>query len=211
VSVPAQRRRGRPALPKAQQKQRLVAAALRAFESTQFERTTVADIVREAGMSSRSFYEHFASKEDLVAEIVFDYGRALVERIARIYAESGSVVERIDRAVGAFLEVFPAATVDLERLGGEAGQRVREARQHYVQEITDLVFAEVQRLHARGVFSAEPDRLDSELMITGIEGLSFRYYSEGRREELLALRPRILGIVLRVISGRGPAESPPQR
>jgi hypothetical protein len=35
-----------------------------------------------------------------------------------------------------------------------------------------------------------------ELMLTGIEGLCLRYYSEGRRDELLALRPRLLRLVL---------------
>ena len=70
MSSAIKRPRGRPAIPKEVQRRRLIEAAFRVFERNRYERTSVADIVGEAGMSSRSFYDHFASKEDLVAEIV---------------------------------------------------------------------------------------------------------------------------------------------
>ena len=44
-----------------------------------------------------------------------------------------------------------------------------------------------------------PLRSEIELVLTGIEGLSFRYYSEGRREELLRLQPTLLQLFLRAL------------
>ena len=135
----------------------------------------------------------------MVAEIVDDQGRRLVERLDLIFRETKDDAERADRAMRAFLELFPAGTIDLERLGGAAGQRVRELRQKYVSVLTDLVLRQYERAHARGAIERVPLRAEVELVLTGIEGLSFRYYSEGRREDLLGLQPVLLRVFLRAL------------
>jgi len=197
VSAPIKRPRGRPAIPKDVQRRRLVAAAFRAFERSHYERTTVADIVGEAGMSSRSFYAHFASKDDLAAQIVEEYGAELLGRVAEILAETPEdVPAHVDRALGAWLEILPAASIDLERLGGDAGRRVGEVRRRIVQALTDLTFVYMARLHGLGLVPRVPARAEIELFLTGIEGMSLRYYSEGRREDLLALRPVLVRLLL---------------
>lgn len=194
------RRRGRPSIPKEVQRQRLIDAALRVLENTHYEKTSVADIVREAKMSSRSFYDQFKSKEDLVAEIVEEKARHFFEHLETKLSEPRSLVERISGAMRAYLELFPVATIDLERLGGEAGLRVREVRRHYVQLLTDFNMRGFQDLFNQGEVTRIPPRATMELLLTGIEGLSFRYYSEGRREELLALHPVLLGTFLRALA-----------
>jgi len=198
--VTTTRRRGRPSIPKEVQRQRLIDAALRVLENSHYEKTSVADIVREAKMSSRSFYDQFKSKEDLVAEIVEEKARHFFEHLESKLSEPRSLVERISRAMRAYLELFPVATVDLERLGGEAGLRVREVRRHYVQLLTDFNMRGFQDLFEQGEVTSIPPRATMELLLTGIEGLSFRYYSEGRREELLALHPVLLSTFLRALA-----------
>jgi AcrR family transcriptional regulator len=196
----AKRPRGRPAIPKDVQRQRLVDAALRAIQKSHYEKISVAVIVREAGMSSRSFYDHFVSKEDLIAEIVNDQGQRLMAKLEQIFHETKDDRERVERAMQAFLELFPAGTIDLERLGGEAGQRVRELRQVYVMALTDLVLRQYERAYERQLVARVPLRSEIELVLTGIEGLSFRYYSEGRRAELLKLHPVLLQLFLRALT-----------
>jgi hypothetical protein len=44
-----------------------------------------------------------------------------------------------------------------------------------------------------------PERAEIELVLYGIEALSFRYYGEGRREELIELRPLLLRLFLRAL------------
>jgi len=191
------RRRGRPSIPNEVQKKRLIDAALRAFERTHYEKTSVADIVREAKMSSRSFYDHFKSKEDLVAELVEETARNFLELLQSKLEEPISVPERVNSAIRTYLELFPVATVDLERLGSEAGERVHEVRQHYVQLLTDFCIRGFEDLFEQREIDRVPPRPTVELLMTGIEGMSFRYYSEGRREELLALHPVLLSFFLR--------------
>jgi AcrR family transcriptional regulator len=199
VNTTTKRRRGRPSIPKEVQRQRLMDAALRLLEKAHFEKTSVADIVREARMSSRSFYEQFKSKDDLVAEIVEEKARSFFERLQTALVEPSSEVERMARVMRAYLELFPRAAVDLERLGGEAGQRVRDVRRRYVQLGTDIELRWIEHLYEEGVIARIPPRATIEFLLTGIEGMSFRYYSEGRREELLALQPVLLGIFIRAM------------
>ena len=196
----AKRPRGRPSIPREVQRQRLIDGALRAIQKSPYDKVSVALIVREAGMSSRSFYDHFASKEDLVAEIVQEQGRRLLETLQEIFRETKDDRERVERAVRAYLELFPVGTVDLERLGGEAGQRVREVRQKVVMAMTDLVHRQYEHAHERGIVARLPQRSEVELLLTGVEGLSFRYYSEGRREELLSLQPVLWRLFLRALA-----------
>ena len=198
MSSAIKRPRGRPAIPKEVQRRRLVEAAFRVFERNRYERTSVADIVGEAGMSSRSFYDHFASKEDLVAEIVADTGERLLLAVSEVF--TGDVpldVERnADHALGVFLEGLPVSAIDLERLGGDAGRRVGEVRRRIVQRLTNLTHAYMGRLLAKGLVARLPERPEVELILTGIEGMCLRYYSEGRRDELLEIRPLILRLML---------------
>jgi AcrR family transcriptional regulator len=197
VSASIKRPRGRPAIPKDVQRRRLVEAAFRVFERSHYERTSVADIVGEAGMSSRSFYSHFVSKDDLAAQIVEEYGAKLLGESARTLAETPEDVSgHVDRALGAWLEILPVAAIDLERLGGDAGRRVGEVRRRIVQALVDLTVDYMTRLHGLGLVPRPPLRAEVELLLTGIEGMSLRYYSEGRRGELLALRPVILRLLL---------------
>jgi AcrR family transcriptional regulator len=193
------RRRGRPSIPKEVQRKRLVDATLRVIRQKRYETISVAAIVREAGMSSRSFYDHFVSKDDVVAEIVRERGQRLIGALEEIYRQSKSDQERADRGLRAYLELFPAGIVDLERLGGEAGQRVREVRQQAVETITDLVLEQYERAHAAGNVARVPHRAEVSVVLMGIEGLSFRYYSEGRRDGLLALHPVLLRLFLQAL------------
>ncbi|HKE75173.1 MAG TPA: helix-turn-helix domain-containing protein, partial [Acidimicrobiales bacterium] len=49
-------------------RERLLDAAARVFELKGYEGATVAQIAREAGVSSGAIYAHYASKADLLAD-----------------------------------------------------------------------------------------------------------------------------------------------
>jgi AcrR family transcriptional regulator len=62
---PPQRAQGLPReLVQRNQRQRLIAGAAEAVAERGFARVTVADIIRYAGVSRLTFYEHFANRED---------------------------------------------------------------------------------------------------------------------------------------------------
>lgn len=184
----AKRPRGRPRLEPEAQRQRLFDALIRAIEKHGYESTRVADIVREAGMSSRSFYELFGSKDDLVAAYVDRAAVGLVRNLRTVWLQSSDPLQRIDRGVEAFLEILPGIRVDLDEIGGEAGRRTREARKNAVREVSRLVVVDLQRAYEDGRLAEPPDPMTVELVMTGLETMILRYFAEGRRSELAQLR-----------------------
>jgi AcrR family transcriptional regulator len=56
-------------------------AAIALFEKKGFDQTDVAEIAEAAGISKRSFFRYFATKDDLLARSVMEYGAVLVEAI----------------------------------------------------------------------------------------------------------------------------------
>jgi AcrR family transcriptional regulator len=56
-------------------------AAIETFAAKGFDETTVEEVAQAAGVSRRSFFRYFASKDDLLAQNVVHYGVALREAI----------------------------------------------------------------------------------------------------------------------------------
>jgi AcrR family transcriptional regulator len=66
-------RSGRPkggGLSPEQNAERLVSAAERTFLRLGFDRTTIDDIVAEAGVSRSTFYRHYSSRDELLLEVI---------------------------------------------------------------------------------------------------------------------------------------------
>ena len=77
---------------KESRRQEILAAALRCFARGGFQATTIADIVRESGVSQGTFYLYFETKDDVIAALADDraHSDALVNAIAG--AETDPVV-----------------------------------------------------------------------------------------------------------------------
>ncbi len=193
-------RRGRPALPPEHQRQRLLEAARAALRRSDFGSVRVTDVVRAAGMSSRSFYEQFDSKEDLLLALIHETGREIVEQLETIFATVEVPRERVDRALEAYLRAFAGTPLDLEKLGEGASGRVQKLLRHYVQEIAARVEKQLESLFQEGTVPRPPDPLAIEVLLVGLLGLASRFVGEGRAEELLTLQPRLSAMLLRVWS-----------
>ncbi|NLT06958.1 MAG: TetR/AcrR family transcriptional regulator [Solirubrobacterales bacterium] len=59
----------------------LLGAGMRTFAEHGFTRSRLADIAKEAGLTTGAFYRHFASKQDFYAALFEAYGDALQERL----------------------------------------------------------------------------------------------------------------------------------
>jgi len=198
MTPPEKRPRGRPSLDGHEQRRRLIDAAWRVFEEASEDRVTVADIVSEAGMSSRSFYQHFSSKEDLIAQMVEDVGGAILAAVAADFREPlADPGAQAARALQTFLERLPSVAIDLTRLEGTIGGRVVRLRQRVVRALTEVVHDHMVRLHETGGAPRRPERAEVEVLIAGIAELGLRYYSEGRRADLLELQPTLVRLLLR--------------
>jgi AcrR family transcriptional regulator len=110
-----------------------------------FRDTTVADIVRHARTSKRTFYEQFASKEDCLIELLRRNNEFLITNIRNAVDPQADWQEQIRQAVGAYvghIEARPAITLswirELPALGVVAQPLHRVAMEHLTDMLVEL-------------------------------------------------------------------------
>lgn len=124
---------------------RIVEAASRAIRRSGYDGTSVADIMKEAGLTHGGFYAHFASREAMLAEAADRAGSDAIAGIARIAAQTPSA-ESLHAMMLAYLS--ETHLENLERgcpvvaLGSEMPRQapeVRRAATRRIKEMIDLV------------------------------------------------------------------------
>ncbi|WP_448810861.1 TetR/AcrR family transcriptional regulator [Agromyces bauzanensis] len=137
----------------------IIAAALRCFAGRGFQRTSMADIIAESGLSAGAIYGHFAGKKELFAAVA---GRVLDSRRGELQARRregpplspGQVMAtlidgmRREPFSGVLLQLWAEAAID---------QEMREP----VHEVLMTVRATVQAAFAEWA-AAEPGRVDGD-------------------------------------------------
>ncbi|HST54987.1 MAG TPA: TetR/AcrR family transcriptional regulator [Solirubrobacteraceae bacterium] len=104
--------RGPQALPREQvaahQRNRLFAAMVQAVNEQGFVATTISDLVARAGISRRSFYEHFDNKDECLLATYDE----IVERLNRRLINAYSAVDEWPEQIEAFARALFEATAD---------------------------------------------------------------------------------------------------
>jgi AcrR family transcriptional regulator len=100
--------RGPQALPReevaAHQRERLYEAMIQAVNERGFVASTISDLVTRAGVSRRSFYEHFENKEECLLATYDALIERLTARIAEAYRPEEEWIEQIEATVRAVFE-----------------------------------------------------------------------------------------------------------
>ena len=129
---------------------RLQAAAFELFAEQGFERTTVAEIARRAGLTRRTFFNHFADKR----EVLFGLGSEFQEEVVREIAARADALPPLDAVVRA-LQVASDAMFEERRAAVIRRQEIIDANPELHERelskraaLTDAIAA---ALRARGV------------------------------------------------------------
>ena len=151
---------------------RLVLGMTDALEAKSYAELTVADIVRSARVSKRTFYEHFGDKEACFLAAYAIMTAELLERIGHAAAPELSAEEQLERATRAYvaaLEERPALTraflADIQAVGPKA----LEARRSEHQRFATLLRALVERCR---VGRPELRPLSPEMAIAVVGGIN---------------------------------------
>ena len=110
-------------------RQRLLDGMAAAIRTTGYARCTVGDIAREAGASRRTFYAHFTDLDACYLALFEQFAARNLKAVAAAVAASGSPRERLEGAVGSYLDTLaadPALASSFFRelhLTGEPGRR----------------------------------------------------------------------------------------
>jgi AcrR family transcriptional regulator len=174
-------------------------AAIGLFVAKGFDQTTVDEIAEAAGISRRSFFHYYVTKDDLLAQGTIKYGATLVEAIHACPA-THSALEVLRDTVLAGIQY--TAEQPLLRQIIEVSQASSGARQAYASrsvEIEDsLSVAYARHLKREGTFAAEP-RLLAHLTLS-IMKVAIMAWFTGEYKDLSTAARHVLVSLTRITS-----------
>lgn len=178
-------------------RQAIAHAALDLFASRGFERTTVDDIAAAAGVSRRSFFRYFASKDDVMSQQLVAYGDALVEAIAavpRTYAPR-EVVRDVVLRIAARIAEYPRSRQILEIVKASPAARAAQiSRRGEVEDRVAQAFA--ARLDLR---AADPKPALLASLVLSIMDVTSRVWSARGRADVTQVAEMVIAELARVI------------
>jgi AcrR family transcriptional regulator len=188
----------------ASQRARLLEAVGRVVAGKGYSGATIDDIVRGAGVSKKTFYEHFADKEDCFLDAYEAAGEELFAHVREAYGEGGPWLERTRSGIGAYLRWLAAepalARVFLIEVAA-AGPRAAAARER-LRDRYALLMRDLQE-EARAEIPALP-RLPVEVfhaLVAAVDELVVRRIREASAEGLPELEPILLYLEVALLAG----------
>ena len=180
---------------------RLLEGMTAAVARKSYPAVTIADVVAEAGVSKRTFYEHFTSKEDcLLACYVEGSGALMAVLRPHLAIEAGrgspTRIEAVLDTYLGFLDRAPqmAATLMIEvQRSGPAGRRIYR---RYNLELARLILDSV---------TTGPDGFDLDqavALVGGLNELVLRHAEDHPDQPFSALGPIMLRFVRAVIGSQ---------
>jgi AcrR family transcriptional regulator len=144
-----------------------------------YAETTIADIVREASVSRRTFYEHFSTKADCLVALYEAASHNALKVLRDAIARPQEWEQQVEQALRAYLECLASNPVLMRTLYIEIlhlGPPGLAARRRVNQEIADYMLDVVGR-----------ERVTPELamaVVGGINELVLQAIEQGRVERL---------------------------
>ncbi len=188
----------------ASQRARLLEAVGRAVANRGYAAATIDDIVRGAGVSKKTFYEHFADKEGCFLAAYEAASEELFVRVREAHGTSGEWVERTRAGIAAYLRWLAAepalARVFLIEVAA-AGPRAAEARER-LRDRYAVLMRDLQD-EARADIPALP-RLPDEVFhaaVAAVDELVVRQIREATAEGLPELEPILLYLQVALLAG----------
>ncbi|MBU8807656.1 TetR/AcrR family transcriptional regulator [Mycolicibacterium goodii] len=150
---------------------RLLDGLSAAIHDKGYRDSTVADIVRHARTSKRTFYDQFASKEACFIELLRANNTALVDRIRAAVDPEADWQDQISQAVGAYVEHIesaPSITLSWIRELPAIGVQARPLQRDAMGALTDLL---IELSDSPGFRRARIDGLSRPMAIILLGGL----------------------------------------
>ena len=187
------------------QRVRITAAAIELFAADGYAATSALTIAKRAGVSTKTFYQLYASKEDLFLDAYQAVGVVVresglnVPNGGALRIEPGEMVEYAARILAVIAAAPAAARVFfLEAVG--AGRRVRIRRNEAIREFVDAIAPAMCDLRSRTDPALTPltDEMCHLVVAAGTE-LIIEYLADHEPITLPHLAPRIAELVRVVV------------
>ena len=165
---------------------RLLRAIAQSVAAKGYADTTIADVVREAGVSRRTFYEQFSDKSECFIALYEAASHGALQVLRDAIDPQHGWEEQLERALAAYLGSMAANPVLLRTLFIEIlalGPEGLEARRRVNRELADFMVSVVNA-------GVGPHRVTAPLamaVVGGIHELVLQAIEQGREEKLAEL------------------------
>ncbi|HET7444189.1 MAG TPA: TetR/AcrR family transcriptional regulator [Solirubrobacterales bacterium] len=163
--------------------------------------TQVADIVRHARASRRTFYNHFEDKEACVVELMKTLTDGILDQVDKAIDRAAPIAAQVDQAIDTYLDLV-MSDLPLTRTFASPGlgERIvltqRESFERYAQLIVAVVASDSER--DPGVEPISVQR--AYMLVTGLHQTLVRALVEG--EDLRRVAAEIKSLMKTVLSGQ---------
>ncbi len=181
-----------PDLISAIQRERLLAAMLRATNELTYREVSVQDALERAGVSRPTFYEHFENKEDCFLAAFDSAAARLRERLEAAAGEDGGWRQSLRAALAELLR-FVAEEPDAAMSLIVDARAACPAALHRRDELLDH-FASCLDERVRAESSAEesPSGIAAAGIVGGVEALLYSRLYRGETDDLESLLPALM-------------------
>lgn len=175
------------------QRERIFAAMRDTVAERGYESTSIAEVIGRAGVSRRTFYELYDSREACFMDVLDALGERLLGRVATASRTNGRAGDGAGDAVDALVAACfedPAAvrTCFVEALAGGAGARARRA------ELVERLVGELEPTAEHRPGGREQARVAARAAVGSILGLAAGGIERAAPEDVAWLTRTVLGI-----------------
>jgi AcrR family transcriptional regulator len=184
-------------------RERLIAAMASSIESSGYRETTVADVVRIARTSRRTFYEHFEDREACFLALFDAVNDQMMEQVAGAVRPERSLEEQVDSALDAYIDgvtaqpaLYRSFVHELPSLGQAGADRMTGVTERFA----GLLVALVDSTRSQQPEITRPLTMDTAIMIVGgLRELAVIYLQ--RERDLNELRSTAGATIKAILAG----------
>jgi AcrR family transcriptional regulator len=190
LANPSRRERavGRPRMFEDEAERRmLIEAAIRILASKGYETMTVSDVLTEAGLSTRAFYRHFASKTAVIDALLLREAESAGRALARVVDLAPDAVSALEAWIDRYLDIYyqPRRVRRARLLNYEVDRAITDAMRREMREIVCSPLIEVLRAgNEAGVLRSPTPELDAYSVhdLASIVGHANRFFAADKKE-----------------------------
>lgn len=149
--------------------ERIFRAAEECFARYGFQKTSMEDIAREAGLSRRSVYRHFPDKAALFSEVAAEHARVFLVEITRRTAELDGLsaqIEEVARLTNRFMREDPISAALLRTDPDSLARMVSTEAGGMLAMAMDAIVPLIEAARERGEVRHDLDTMRSAEWIT---------------------------------------------
>jgi AcrR family transcriptional regulator len=185
-----------------QRRAQILAAAMACFARQGYRAASMADVVRESGLSVGAIYSYFPSKEDLFLALCDDRNDQTLAYLNDLFRRPGPMADKTRIAVDYFFNLLSEDLVWLARVNVEfmseaaKSERLKERQRRRCQSVRQFITWLLIEAQRQGEIRADVDvEAAAELMLMLNEGILLLSAVGLREVNLDQLKPAYLALL----------------